>query len=141
MNKPDRGPLLTVFALLFGLLPISDLAKPLEASLGGGLRPGFVLLGHRLSGAANAVVGPLFGLYLLVYAAGIWRMRRDRPRTRRRSPSTTARGGGGTCRPPSRTPGDGGASGAGARPAPETASAAHRGTRAARRSERAAPQP
>ena len=76
MNKPDRGPLLTVFALLFGLLAISDLAKPVEASRGGGLRPGFVLLGHRLSGAANAVVGPLFGLYLLVYAAGIWRMRR-----------------------------------------------------------------
>ena len=76
MNKPDRGPLLTVFAVLFGLLAISDLAKPIEASLGGGLRPGFVLFGHRLSGTANAVVGPLFGLYLLVYATGIWRMRR-----------------------------------------------------------------
>ena len=75
MNKPDRGPLLTTLALLFGLLAVSDLAKPLEASLGGGLRPGFVLFGHRLSGPANAVVGPLFGLYLLVYAAGIWRMR------------------------------------------------------------------
>src|SRR5207245_4918747 len=76
MNKPHRGPLLTTLALLFGLLAVSDLAKPLEASLGGGLRPGFVLFGHRLSGTANAVVGPLFGLYLLVYAAGIWRMRR-----------------------------------------------------------------
>jgi len=75
MNNPDRGSLLTVLALLFGLLAVSDLAKPLEASLGGGLRPGFVLFGHRLSGTANAVVGPLFGLYLLVYAAGIWRMR------------------------------------------------------------------
>ena len=76
MNKPDRGPLLTTLALLFGLLAVSDLAKPLEASLGGGLRPGFVLFGHHLSGPANAVVGPLFGLYLLVYAAGIWRVRR-----------------------------------------------------------------
>src|SRR3989442_4123646 len=76
MNNPDRGSLLTVLALLFGLLAVSDLAKPLEASLGGGLRPGFVLLGHRLSGTANAVVGPLFGLYLLIYAVGIWRMRR-----------------------------------------------------------------
>src|SRR5213592_2225105 len=75
MNNPDRGSLLTVLALLFGLLAVSDLAKPLEASLGGGLRPGFVLFGHRLSGTANAVVGPLFGLYLLVYAVGIWRMR------------------------------------------------------------------
>src|SRR5436309_698749 len=76
MNNPDRGPLLTVLTLLFGLLAISDLAKPLEAGLGGGLRPGFVLFGHRQSGTANALVGPLFGLYLLVYAAGIWRMRR-----------------------------------------------------------------
>ena len=76
MNKPDRGPLLTVLAVLFGLLAVSDLAKPIAATLGGGLRPGFVLFGHRLSGTANAVVGPLFGLYLLVYAAGIWRMRR-----------------------------------------------------------------
>jgi asparagine N-glycosylation enzyme membrane subunit Stt3 len=76
MNKPDRGRLLIVFAVLFGLLAISDLAKPIEASLGGGLRPGFVLFGHRLSGTANAVVGPLFGLYLLVYAVGIWRRRR-----------------------------------------------------------------
>jgi hypothetical protein len=71
-----RGPLLTGFAALFALLALSDLAKPLEASAGAGLRPGFVLFGHRLSGTANAVVGPLFGLYLLVYAIGIWRMRR-----------------------------------------------------------------
>jgi len=76
MNRPDRDPLVTVLAVLFGLLAISDLTKPIQASLGAGPRPGFVLLGHRLSGTANAVVGPLFGLYLLVYAAGIWRMRR-----------------------------------------------------------------
>jgi len=76
MNKPDRGLLVTVLALLFGLLAFSDLTKPLQASLGAGLRPGFVLFGHRLSGTGNAVVGPLFSLYLLVYAAGIWRMRR-----------------------------------------------------------------
>jgi hypothetical protein len=76
MNDPDRGPLLTLLAVLFGLLAFSDLAKPLEAGFGGGLRPGFVLFGHRLSGTANAVVGPLFGLYLLVYTAGIWRLRR-----------------------------------------------------------------
>ena len=76
MNDPDRGPLPTFLAVLFGLLAISDLTKPLQASFGAGLRPGFVLFGHRLSGTANAVVGPLFGLYLFVYAAGIWRMRR-----------------------------------------------------------------
>jgi hypothetical protein len=72
----ERGPLLGAFAALFAVLAVSDLAKPLEASAGAGLRPGFVLFGQRLSGTANAVVGPLFGLYLLVYAIGIWRMRR-----------------------------------------------------------------
>jgi hypothetical protein len=76
MNRPDRGPLLTVFAVLFGLLGVSDLTKALQVSHGAGLRPGFVLFGDRLSGMANAVVAPLFGLYLLVYAVGIWRMRR-----------------------------------------------------------------
>ncbi len=76
MPKHDRGPLLTVFAVLFGLLAISDLGKPLKTALGGGLRPGFVLFGHRLSGIPNAIVGPLFGLYVLGYAVGIWRMRR-----------------------------------------------------------------
>ena len=75
MNRRGRDPVLTVLACLFGLLAVSDLAKPLEAAMGGGLRPGFVFFGHRLSGTANAVVGPLFGLYLLVYAVGIWRMR------------------------------------------------------------------
>ena len=75
MNPGRRDPALTVLACLFGLLALSDLAKPVEASLGEGLRPGFVFFGHRLSGTANAVVGPLFGIYLLVYAIGIWRMR------------------------------------------------------------------
>jgi hypothetical protein len=70
--REDRGSLLTVFAVLFVLLAISNLMKPLE------LNPeqGFVLFGRRLSGTPNAIAGPLFGLYLLVYAAGIWRMRR-----------------------------------------------------------------
>ena len=36
----------------------------------------FVFLGRRLSGTPNAIIGPLFGLYLLLYAIGIWRMRR-----------------------------------------------------------------
>jgi hypothetical protein len=93
LNKPDRGPLLTVLALLFGLLAVSEVLKPLQASNEYRLyvffpdfmefvpavavreQMGFVFFGKRLSGTANAVVGPLFGLYLLVYAVGIWRMR------------------------------------------------------------------
>ena len=73
MSKADRGSALTVFAVLFFVLAISNFLKPLQL---GGEHTGFVFLGRRLSGTANTVVGPLFGLYLLVYAIGIWRMRR-----------------------------------------------------------------
>src|ERR1051326_2304896 len=73
MSKADRGSALTVFAVLFLVLAISNFLKPLQI---GGDHTGFVFLGRRLSGTANAVVGPLFGVYLLVYAIGIWRRRR-----------------------------------------------------------------
>jgi hypothetical protein len=68
----SRGVALTIFALLFVLLAISDFAKPLSHSEG----VGFVFLGHRLHGTGNLVMGPLFGLLLLIYAYGIWTMRR-----------------------------------------------------------------
>ena len=73
MARPDRGPLLSVFALLFGLLAVSNFMKPLAGKPG---EVGFVFFGQRLAGTPNAIIGPLFGLYLLVYAVGTWRMRR-----------------------------------------------------------------
>ncbi len=60
---------LDVFALLFAVLAVSNLLKPLQIL---GKETGFVLFGTRLEGTANAVAGPLFGLYLLVYAWSIW---------------------------------------------------------------------
>jgi hypothetical protein len=72
MAERSRGGLLTAFAILFGVLAISNLLKPLELSE----QTGFVLFGFRLKGTANLIAGPLFGLYLLAYAAGIWRMKR-----------------------------------------------------------------
>jgi hypothetical protein len=68
----SRGTTLTVFAVLFAVLAISNLLKPLQISA----ETGFVLFGRRLSGGANAVAGPLFGLLLAAYAYGIWNMRR-----------------------------------------------------------------
>jgi hypothetical protein len=41
-----------------------------------GGNPGFVFFGHRLRGAANAIMGPLFGLLLAAYAYGAWTMKR-----------------------------------------------------------------
>jgi hypothetical protein len=55
------------------LLGISNLLKPLRL---GGEQTGFVFLGQRLEGLANTVAGPLFGVFLLVYAAAILGQRR-----------------------------------------------------------------
>ena len=72
MAGGQRGRALSAFAILFGVLAVSNLLKPLRL----GAQTGFVFLGHRLTGTANAILGPLFGVYLLVYAVGIWRLRR-----------------------------------------------------------------
>jgi hypothetical protein len=73
MAKRERGGWLTTAAILFGILAVSNLSKPLQV---GGARTGFVFLGERLSGMPNAILGPLFGIFLAVYAVGIWRMKR-----------------------------------------------------------------
>ena len=72
MADAHRGRTLTVFAVLFATLALSNFLKPLPLTSD----TGFVLFGQRLSGAANAIIGPLFGAYVLAYAVGIWRMRR-----------------------------------------------------------------
>lgn len=63
---------LRVAAVLFALLALSNLLKPWQLW---GSHTGFVLFGRRLNGTANAVIGPLFGFYLLVYAWGLWRQK------------------------------------------------------------------
>jgi len=73
MAKENRSQFFTILAVPFALLAVSNLLKPLQL---GGEQTGFVLFGQRLSGTANMVVGPLFGLYLLVYAYGIWNQKR-----------------------------------------------------------------
>ena len=63
---------LRVFAVVFALLAISDLCKPLE------FKPelGLVFLGRRLHGTWNLAIAPLFGAYLATYAYGLWNARR-----------------------------------------------------------------
>ena len=72
MAQSQRGQALTIFAVLFALLAVSNTLKP----LGIGEQTGFVFFGQRLSGLPNLILGPLFGLYLAVYAYGIWNMKR-----------------------------------------------------------------
>jgi hypothetical protein len=71
MANSSRGRWLTVAAVLFGILAISNALKP----LGIGEQTGFVFFGQRQTGMANAILGPLFGLFLAVYAFGIWNLR------------------------------------------------------------------
>ena len=73
MAEERRSQMFSVFAVLFALLAVSNLLKPLQI---GGAQTGFVLFGQRLSGTANTIAGPLFGLYLLIYAYGIWKKKR-----------------------------------------------------------------
>ena len=73
MAAGRRGPLLTTFAILFALLAFRNLLKPFQLE---GDTTGFVFLGQRMTGFWNAVLGPLFGVYLAAYAWGILCMRR-----------------------------------------------------------------
>ena len=72
MAAPHRGTFLTVCAICFGLLAVSNFLKPLQLSE----NAGFVFFGTRLEGTGNAIVAPLFGAFLAIYAYGIWTMRR-----------------------------------------------------------------
>ncbi len=71
MAERPRGRLLTIFAILFGLLAISNFLKPFHLN-----GASFVFLGTKMTGAANAILAILFGILLAVYAYGIWAMRK-----------------------------------------------------------------
>jgi hypothetical protein len=64
--------ILRIFAVLFAVLAISNMTKPLEMTE----EVGFVFLGKRLSGAPNVLAGPVMGAYLATYAYGLWNARR-----------------------------------------------------------------
>ena len=61
---------LRVLAVLIGLRALTDVFKPFGAG------SGLVFFGAFLTGAPEALLGPLVGLYMLVYAYGMWAMRR-----------------------------------------------------------------
>ncbi len=73
MADSRRGTVLTTLAVLFAILALTDILKPLHLE---GPTTGLVFFGKRLSGTPDAILGPLLGIILLIYAAEIWRMRR-----------------------------------------------------------------
>src|ERR1700730_14898828 len=72
MKETSRGPVLTTFALLFAILALSNFLNTFHLDR----NAGFVFLGMKTHGIANAILGPAFGALLVAYAIGIWRMRR-----------------------------------------------------------------
>ena len=72
MAEKPRGAALTILAILLALMALSNFGKPLAHSPG----VGFVFFGTRLSGAANMIVAPIFGIILAVYVYGILTMRK-----------------------------------------------------------------
>jgi hypothetical protein len=74
-STESRGTFLTVMAVLFVVLAISDFTKALQYANNPAVG-GLVVFGHKFEGIAiNLVLGPLFGMVLLTYAYGIWKMR------------------------------------------------------------------
>jgi hypothetical protein len=72
MAESSRGTMLTTFSVLFTILALSNFLKPFHLDP----NAGFVFFGVKTHGFANAILGPAFGVLLIVYAIGIWRMRR-----------------------------------------------------------------
>ncbi len=71
-----RDPVLTTLAVLMALLALSDFAKPIGQTFQPESSAGLVFFGTRLHGLANAILGPLFGLFLATYAWAAWNRRR-----------------------------------------------------------------
>jgi hypothetical protein len=74
MERGKRGLPLTICAIGFGLLAISDLTKPFSQSHDP--QAGLVFFGNKLTGTADLIIAPLFAAFLAIYAIGIWRMKR-----------------------------------------------------------------
>ena len=75
-TAPARDALLTALAVLMALMALSNFLKPLTQHFDPNEQAGFVFLGTRQHGIANAILGPLFGVLLAAYAYGVWTMRR-----------------------------------------------------------------
>ena len=67
-----RGPFLTVMAVLFGVLAVSNFTKVLQ-HLPDPAKLGIVIFGTRFESVlSNLVLGPLMGTLLAAYAYGLW---------------------------------------------------------------------
>ena len=74
-ERRERGLFLTVVAILFAVLAVSNASKALQ-HLGNPSHLGIVILGVRFeSFASNLILGPLLGAVLAAYAYGLWTLK------------------------------------------------------------------
>jgi Na+/alanine symporter len=74
-NERKRGPFLTVMAVLFAILAISNFTKPLQ-HLREPARLGIVIFGVRFETMlSNLILGSLMGIVIAAYSYGLWRLR------------------------------------------------------------------
>ena len=74
MEQGKRGLPLTLCAIAFGLLAVSDLTKPFSQPHDP--HAGLVFFGTKLTSTTDLIIAPLFAAFLAIYAIGIWRMKR-----------------------------------------------------------------
>jgi len=72
MEQSGRGAALTTFAVLFAILAVSNFLKPFHFDPHGGL----VFFGIKTTGLTNTILSVAWGIFLVVFAAGIWQLRR-----------------------------------------------------------------
>ena len=71
----SRGPFLTIMAVLFGVLAVSNCSKALQY-LRDPSHLGIVIFGVRFESVrSNLVFGPLMGLVLAAYSYGLWKLK------------------------------------------------------------------
>ena len=74
-ERRERGPFLTVRAVLFGILAVSNATKALQ-HLHDPKTLGIVIFGVRFESVfSNFILGPLMGVVLATYAYGLWTLK------------------------------------------------------------------
>ena len=75
MTNGKRGAFLTVMAVLFSILTVSNLTKAIQFA-NNPTASGIVIFGARFeSVVSNLILGPLVGLLTGAYAYGLWKRR------------------------------------------------------------------
>jgi len=74
-NGRERGLFLTVMAVLFTLLTLSNFTKPIQFASNPAVG-GIVIFGVRCQSVlGNLILGPLMGLLVGAYAYGLWKLK------------------------------------------------------------------